>query len=112
MTPRKTTSRKRGEKNNGETSRNRSLRAETAPMRRATDMTEMIRTLLDFAESRFEEGLPVAPGPCDLSEIAAAAVADLRAVHGRRVITFEAPLRLHRCWDGARMAQVVSNLVA
>jgi PAS domain S-box-containing protein len=77
----------------------------------ARRMMEMISTLLDFAQSRFKEGLPVAPAPCDLSEIAAAAVADLRAAHHGQVIELEAPPNATGHYDGARMAQVVSNLV-
>jgi signal transduction histidine kinase len=72
---------------------------------------EMIKTLLDFAQSRFKEGLPVAPSPCDLSEIAAAAVEDCRAAHRGRFIELEAPPQVTGVWDGARLAQVVTNLV-
>ncbi|HEX4457955.1 MAG TPA: ATP-binding protein [Polyangia bacterium] len=78
----------------------------------ARRMAEMIRTLLDFAQSRFKSGgLPVTPTPCDLAEIAAAAVGDLRAVHHARVIELEAPASASGHWDAGRMAQVVSNLV-
>ena len=78
----------------------------------ARRMAEMIRTLLDFAQSRFKSGgLPVTPMPCDLAEIAAAAVGDLRAVHHTRVIELEAPACASGHWDAGRMAQVVSNLV-
>jgi signal transduction histidine kinase len=79
----------------------------------ARRMTEMIRTLIDFAQSRFKAGgLPVTPSPCDLGEIAAAAVADLRAAHHGCVIELAAPLCAAGHWDAGRMAQVVSNLVA
>ena len=79
----------------------------------ARRMSEMIRTLIDFAQSRFKQGgLPVTPSRCDLGAIAAAAVADLRAAHHASVIELAAPAAADGHWDAGRMAQVVSNLVA
>jgi signal transduction histidine kinase len=75
-------------------------------------MGEMISTLLDFTESRFRGALPITRAPADLGDLTAAVVDELRAAHRDRVITLDARGDTHGQFDGARLAQVVSNLVA
>jgi PAS domain S-box-containing protein len=77
----------------------------------AQRMTEMIHTLLDFAQSRFTSGLPVSPKPTELDAIAVAVMAELRAAHPERTIGLDTPAQIRGSWDPARMAQVLSNLV-
>ena len=75
-------------------------------------MLEMIGTLLDFTESRFKGRLPVAPVPTDMYEICRGVVSELSAAEPGRTIDLELEGDAHGTWDPARMAQVVSNLVA
>ncbi len=75
-------------------------------------MLEMIGTLLDFTESRFKDSLPIAPVPTDLHEVCRGVVAELRAAEPGRTIDLDMDGDGRGTWDPARMAQVVSNLVA
>lgn len=75
-------------------------------------MLEMIGTLLDFTESRFKGGLPIAPVPADLHEVCRGVVAELLAAEPGRTIELHLEGDGRGTWDPARMAQVVSNLVA
>jgi signal transduction histidine kinase len=75
-------------------------------------MLEMIGTLLDFTESRFTERLPIAPEPTDIHETCRSVVEELLAAERDRAIELELRGDGRGVWDPARMAQVVSNLVA
>jgi len=75
-------------------------------------MLEMIETLLDFASSRFKGGLPIAPVPMDLHAVCRGVVGELLAAEPARAIELRLDVDGHGIWDPARMAQVVSNLVA
>ncbi|HEY6003657.1 MAG TPA: ATP-binding protein, partial [Anaeromyxobacter sp.] len=75
-------------------------------------MLEMIGTLLDFTSSRFEGGLPIAPVPADLHEVCRGVVGELQAAEPDRTIELDLEGDGRGTWDPARIAQVVSNLVA
>ncbi len=75
-------------------------------------MLEMIETLLDFTNSRFRGGLPIAPVPTDLHEVCRGVVEELLAAEPERRIELELRGDGRGTWDPARLAQVVSNLVA
>jgi PAS domain S-box-containing protein len=75
-------------------------------------MLEMIGTLLDFTESRFKGKLPVAPVPMDIHEMCHSLVKELSAAEPDRTIELEVDGDGAGTWDPARLAQVVSNLVA
>jgi len=75
-------------------------------------MLEMIGTLLDFTESRFKGSLPIAPVPTDLHEVCRRVVDELLAAEPGRTIELDMEGDERGTWDPARMAQVVSNLVA
>ncbi len=75
-------------------------------------MAELIATLLDFANARFRGALPIAPGAADLGRIARETVDELRAVRPDRAIELSVRGDARGQWDSARIAQVVSNLVA
>jgi signal transduction histidine kinase len=75
-------------------------------------MLEMIGTLLDFTESRFTGSLPIAPVPTDIHEICRGVVEELMAAEPERAIELELDGDGRGEWDPARMAQVVSNLIA
>jgi PAS domain S-box-containing protein len=90
-----------------------SARAAVAEIDRAGErMLEMIRTLLDFATSRFTGGLPIAPVAADLRAVCRIAVDELRAASPGRRIELDVRGDATGAWDPARVAQVVSNLVA
>lgn len=80
--------------------------------RAAQRMLELIETLLDFTDSRFRGALPVAPVPTDLHEVCGAVVDELRAADPDRTIELDLGGDGRGTWDPARLAQVVSNLVA
>jgi signal transduction histidine kinase len=78
----------------------------------ARRMTEMIETLLDFTHSRFHGSLPVERRTMDLNEVARTVIEEVRVNHPGRDIRLDARGSVRGEWDPARMAQVVSNLVA
>lgn len=75
-------------------------------------MLELIETLLDFTNSRFKGSLPIAPVPADLHAVCRGVVAEMRAAAPRRTIDLDLEGDGRGTWDPARIAQVVSNLVA
>jgi PAS domain S-box-containing protein len=75
-------------------------------------MLEMIGTLLDFTESRFKGSVPLAPVPADIHEMCRTVIKELMAAEPDRTIELDLEADGHGTWDPARMAQVVSNLVA
>ena len=75
-------------------------------------MSEMIGTVLDFARTRFAGSIPVSPRAIDLRELCATIVDELKAAHPKRQIVFAAGTVERGQWDPARIAQVLSNLVA
>jgi signal transduction histidine kinase len=77
----------------------------------ARRMIEMTATLLDFTQSRFRGGLPIAPSEMDLDSLCRGVIDELRIAHPGRDIRVTTDGDLRGEWDPARMAQVVSNLV-
>ena len=75
-------------------------------------MLEMIGTLLDLTEARFTESVPIAPVETDLHAVCRAVVGELLAAEPRRSIELDLRGDGRGTFDPARMAQVVSNLVA
>jgi PAS domain S-box-containing protein len=75
-------------------------------------MLEMIETLLDFTNSRFAGGLPIAPVPANLHDVCRGVVDELRAAAPDRLIELTLQGDGTGTWDPARMAQVISNLVS
>ena len=80
--------------------------------RAADRMLEMIASLVDFAESRFTGALRVARAPADLYEVCRGAIDELAATAPRRRVDLDVAGDVRGKWDPARLAQVVSNLVA
>ncbi|HSD18845.1 MAG TPA: PAS domain-containing sensor histidine kinase [Anaeromyxobacter sp.] len=75
-------------------------------------MLEMIGTLLDFTHSRFKGGMPISQVSMDLDEVCRRVVDELLAAEPGRRIELDLSDDGRGSWDPARMAQVVSNLVA
>jgi PAS domain S-box-containing protein len=80
--------------------------------RAAGRMLEMIASLLDFAENRFRDALPISPTRTDLHEVTRGVVEEVRAANAGRQIDIATGGDGRGRWDPARMAQVVSNLLA
>src|SRR5262249_14366303 len=78
----------------------------------ARRMAEMIGTLLDVTEIRSKGTLPLSRAPTDLSEVCRRVIEELLAASPERVIVLDLRGSGHGEWDGARLAQVVSNLVS
>jgi phosphoserine phosphatase RsbU/P len=75
-------------------------------------MLELIETLLDFTDARFNGSLPVSPVATDLHQVCRSIVGELRAAAPDRAIELELDGDGSGTWDPARMGQVVSNLVS
>jgi hypothetical protein len=81
----------------------------------AERMETMIRDLLDFARGRLGTGLPIVPAPIDAQALACDTVTWIKLGHPERQIQCEtdsAAGRFNVEWDGDRIAQAISNLVA
>jgi signal transduction histidine kinase len=75
-------------------------------------MDEIVRDLLDFSTSHLGDGIPVDPHTVDLLEICQNVVEEARTFHPDRKIFLTTDGHLVGAWDGARVAQAFSNLVA
>jgi signal transduction histidine kinase len=74
-------------------------------------MGYLIHDLLDFTRARLGQGMPIAPEPANLGDIARLTVAQASAFHPETAITLDAAGDLGGEWDPARIGQVFSNLV-
>lgn len=74
-------------------------------------MSSLIADLLVFTRTRLGQGMPVRCGRADLGAIARQAVAQAGAYHPERTILLDLAPALGGEWDGARIAQVFSNLI-
>jgi len=75
-------------------------------------MNRMVSDLLDLTRTRLGSGIPVTLKQMDLTPVCEQVIAELEAVHPDSHIGFEAKGDLRGKWDGDRLTQVVSNLVA
>lgn len=75
-------------------------------------MDAIVRDLLDFSTSHLGEGIPVDPSTVDLSEICHGVVEEAKTFHPDRKIDLAIEGVLTGVWDGARIAQVFSNLIS
>jgi signal transduction histidine kinase len=75
-------------------------------------MDEIVRDLLDFSTSHLGDGIPVDPHTVDLLEICQNVVEEARTYHPDRKIVLTTDGHLVGAWDGARVAQAFSNLIA
>jgi signal transduction histidine kinase len=68
--------------------------------------------LLDFTRTRLGTPLPLIREPVDLGEICRDTVKELEALHPVAKLELRCSGDLHGSWDGARLAQMLSNLIA
>lgn len=76
-----------------------------------TRMELLIDDLVDFTRSRLGAGIPIARTEVDLKVACRQVVDEIAAAHPDRVVTLEVTGALRGLWDGARIAQAVSNLL-
>ena len=75
-------------------------------------MTRLINNLLDFTRTRLGQSLPVRRVEIDLAPICRNTIAEIAAAYPDRTIRLDCPERLLGRFDGTRVSQMVSNLVA
>lgn len=75
-------------------------------------MRTMVGDLLDFTQTALGVALPIAPVAGDFSEMCEDVVTEVAALHPERVVNFEGAQNLTGCWDGGRVRQMASNLIA
>lgn len=75
-------------------------------------MDAIVRDLLDFSTSHLGDGIPVDPHMVDLAGICQGVVDEAKTFHPDRKIDLTIEGDMTGAWDGARMAQVFSNLIS
>ena len=75
-------------------------------------MDKIVRDLLDFSTSHLGDGIPVDPHTVDLLEVCENVVEEARTYHPDRKVVLTTDGHLVGVWDGARVAQAFSNLIA
>jgi signal transduction histidine kinase len=75
-------------------------------------MTRMIDQLLDFTRIRLQGDMPVVPEPADLRVIVRQVMDELDAANSGWTLRLDASGDTQGVWDGDRLSQVFSNLVA
>lgn len=78
----------------------------------AKRMQLMVEQLLDFARIRTGGGIPLECRPTDIGRILRDVVEEIRLAHPDAIIESHATGDLHGAWDGDRIAQLISNVVA
>src|SRR3954451_9838417 len=76
-----------------------------------TRIKQLVNDLLDFTRTRLGAGIPLACAELDLGEVCRQVVEEAAAYHPDREVRFEASGPEGGSWDGARVGQVVANLV-
>ncbi len=80
--------------------------------RSASRMQRMIDDLLDLARTTLGSGIPIKKARLDLAALCREVLSELEALHPSQNIRLETQGALIGEWDGDRLAQVLSNLVA
>jgi signal transduction histidine kinase len=78
----------------------------------ATRLRLLANDLLDFTRTRLGSSLPIAREPLDLAKVCRDTVKELEALHPSAILELRCSGDLHGSWDGARLEQMLSNLVA
>ena len=75
-------------------------------------MNGMISDLLDFTRTRLGRGIPLTYGKLDLSILCQDTAEEIAAFHPQVIVDFHTDGPQHGHWDGGRIAQMLSNLLA
>jgi len=79
--------------------------------RSAERMRHMVHDLLDFTRTRLGARLPITAQTCDLASICQEIAEEFRTAHPDRPISLGTQGDCRGQWDGARIQQLVSNLL-
>jgi signal transduction histidine kinase len=90
----------------------RSARIASQILTSAQRMNRLVDDLLDLTRTRLGRGIPIQRAPVDLAAVCRQVVTELKGAHPREILRFAWKGDVHGDWDGDRLAQVVSNLVA
>lgn len=75
-------------------------------------MNRLVSDMLDLTRTRLGAGIPITPKPMDLLRTCELVIAELEAIHPGRALRLQAKGELQGEWDGDRLTQMISNLVA
>ena len=92
------------------------VRTEEAPVvlrirQSVLTMNLMIKDLLEYTRTQLGVGIPIVPAPCDLGHVCENAHDEVQAAHPQCVFDLEMEGDLRGQFDGARLGQVLSNLL-
>lgn len=88
------------------------LRVATRILNSSILMERMINDLLDLTRTRLGTGIPVVLTHMDLTPVCHQVISELEMTHPDHELRFRARGDLHGEWDGDRLYQLLSNLVA
>src|SRR6185503_15897498 len=71
----------------------------------------MLNDLLDFSAAGLGTEMPLSRSPMELQSLCQEVVEEVRAANPTRTLHFEPNGEITGNWDGARLRQVVSNLL-
>jgi signal transduction histidine kinase len=74
-------------------------------------IAEMISDLLEFASTQLGEHLPISLGAMSMRDACQLAIDEIAALHPQRTFNLDAQGVLLGNWDGARIGQMLSNLI-
>jgi signal transduction histidine kinase len=75
-------------------------------------MTRMVDDLLEFTRGRLGVSIPVERGELDLEKVLRDAIEEINASRSDNPVILKTSGDLHGEWDGARLSQVLSNLLS
>ena len=84
----------------------------TGILHSAGRMERMVNDLLDFTRTRMGGGIPVTLRHMNLTPVCHQVISEFESIHPDRQLRFESKRGLHGEWDGDRLHQALSNLVA
>ena len=78
----------------------------------ADRMKDMVKDILDFTQTAFGVPLPISPSATDMGELTTNIVGEIRALFPASRVDLSCDGDLSGRWDGARVGQMLSNLIA
>ncbi|TFZ05666.1 HAMP domain-containing histidine kinase [Ramlibacter henchirensis] len=78
----------------------------------ADRMSAMVKDILDFTQTAFGVTLPLSPAPADMGELAKTIVVETKTLVPECQVELFTQGELAGRWDGARIGQMLSNLLA
>jgi signal transduction histidine kinase len=74
-------------------------------------MNRMVADLLDFTRTRLGSGVPIVREEMDMARAVRHAIEEMESAHPQCALIFSSTGDLRGHWDGARISQVLSNLL-